>query len=58
MEFGRRYDLHGSGLKYREEEDRKKIMVLQDELILLETGTHERGRGTLHTHITQYFREC
>ena len=37
-EFSRCYDLHGSGLKHREEEDRKKTAVLQDELILLETG--------------------
>lgn len=38
MEFSRRYDLHGSGLKYREEENRQRIVILQDELILLETG--------------------
>lgn len=39
MEFSQCYDLHGSGLKYREEEDKKKIVILQDELILLETGS-------------------
>jgi hypothetical protein len=38
VEFSRRYDLHRSGLKYREEEDKKEIVELQDELILLETG--------------------
>lgn len=38
-EFSCCYDLHGSGLKHREEEDKKKMAVLQDELILLETGT-------------------
>lgn len=38
-EFSQCYDLHGSGLKYREEEDKKKLAVLQDELILLETGS-------------------
>lgn len=37
-EFSCCYDLHGSGLKYREEEDKKNISILQDELILLETG--------------------
>lgn len=37
-EFSRCYDLHGSGLKHREEEDKKKMAILQDELILLETG--------------------
>lgn len=42
-EFSQCYDLHGSGLKHREEEDRKQIMVLQDELILLETGSVENA---------------
>ena len=30
--------MHGSGAKYREEEARKQVASLQDELILLETG--------------------
>ena len=38
-EFSQCYDLHGSGLKYREEENKKKIALLQDELIVLETGS-------------------
>ena len=37
-EFSYCYDLHGSGVKYREEEDKKKLGILSDELILLETG--------------------
>lgn len=36
--FSHCYDLHGLGSKYREEEDKKKVAVLQDELILLEIG--------------------
>ena len=38
VEFSQCYDLHGFGLKHREEENKKKIVLLQDELILLETG--------------------
>lgn len=38
-QFSHSYDLHGSGLKHREEEDKKTIATLQDELLLLETGS-------------------
>lgn len=37
-EFCRCYDLHGSGQRYREEEDKKQLAILNDQLILLETG--------------------
>jgi len=37
-EFSRCFDLHGSGCKYRQEEARKQMSILQDELLLLETG--------------------
>lgn len=39
-EFGRNYDLHGAGFKRRQEETKRKIELLQDELLLLKTGTH------------------
>ena len=42
-EFGCCFDLHGSGYKYREEEARKKVSVLQEELVLLETGKYFLG---------------
>ena len=38
-EFGRNYDLHGTGFKRRQEETKRKIELLQDELLLLKTGT-------------------
>ena len=39
IHFSRCFDLHGSGMKYREDETRKHIAVLREELLLLETGT-------------------
>lgn len=38
VEFGRGYDLHGAGCKHREEQAKRKLGVLQDELVLLEAG--------------------
>ena len=32
------YDLSGSGLRYREEQEKKELSTLQDELVLIETG--------------------
>ena len=40
-EFAKSYDLTGSGFKHREEQNRKKISILQDELLLLESGGHD-----------------
>ena len=37
-EFSRCYALHDLGLRHREEEDKKELAILNDELILLETG--------------------
>ena len=38
-EFGKSYDLMGSGYKHREEQARKRLSIVQDELLLLEAGT-------------------
>lgn len=39
-EFGCSYDLHGAGFKQRQEEAKRKIELLQDELLLLRTGIY------------------
>ena len=38
LEFSQSYDLNGLGYKYREEQAKRKIGVLQEELLLLEAG--------------------
>ena len=37
-DFNKSYDLQGKGLQYREQQTRKKIALIQDEILLLETG--------------------
>ena len=37
-EFGRSYDLIGSGCKHREQQTQKRVCTLQDEVMLLEAG--------------------
>ena len=37
-EFGHNYDLKGSGLQHREQQSKKHVALLQEELLLLETG--------------------
>lgn len=37
-EFGKSYDLMGSGYKHREEQAKKRLSIVQDELLLLEAG--------------------
>ena len=49
IEFGRNYDLHGSGFKHRQEERRKKINLLQDEEVLLKTGGYKNYRCVRET---------
>ncbi len=38
LEFSQSYDLHGSGYTYREEQAKRRIGVLQEEVMLLEAG--------------------
>jgi len=46
-EFCCRYDLSGSGIKYREEQDKKLMSFIQNELTGLEAGYTECGKLTI-----------
>lgn len=50
-EFNRSYDLTGAGVQYREEQVKRKVSILEEELEFLETGQSQTSIKT-HLHLT------